>query len=60
MLQDLQQVELVDFGASREYPRQFIDKYTALLRAAAKSDRTTCESLSVDLGYLTGLESPVG
>ncbi|RAL62336.1 hypothetical protein DID88_004902 [Monilinia fructigena] len=32
-------LELLDFGASREYPEQFITKYTQLLNAASRSDR---------------------
>ncbi|KAE9374513.1 ABC1-domain-containing protein [Stipitochalara longipes BDJ] len=50
-------LELLDFGASREYPEEFITKYTQLLAAASKSDRETVENLSIDLGYLTGHES---
>lgn len=50
-------LELLDFGASREYPEEFITKYTQLLNAASKSDEETVRQLSVDLGYLTGHES---
>lgn len=50
-------LELLDFGASREYPQEFIDKYTALLFAASRSDRDAVRSLSIDLRYLTGQES---
>jgi aarF domain-containing kinase len=50
-------LELLDFGASREYPEDFIDKYTRLLLAASKSDKKTIRELSIDLGYLTGQES---
>ncbi|KAM3073847.1 hypothetical protein ACMFMG_008470 [Clarireedia jacksonii] len=50
-------LELLDFGASREYPEDFITKYTSLLFAASKSDRNTVRDLSIDLGYLTGGES---
>jgi aarF domain-containing kinase len=50
-------LELLDFGASREYPEEFITKYTQLLAAASKSDRETVRNLSIDLGYLTGHES---
>jgi aarF domain-containing kinase len=52
-------LELLDFGASREYPEQFITKYTQLLAAASRSDRETVRDLSIDLGYLTGYESKV-
>ncbi|ELR10403.1 hypothetical protein VC83_00492 [Pseudogymnoascus destructans] len=50
-------LELLDFGASREYPEEFITKYTQLLNAASKSDEETVRKFSVDLGYLTGHES---
>lgn len=52
-------LELLDFGASREYPEEFITKYTQLLAAASRSDRETVRDLSIDLGYLTGHESKV-
>jgi aarF domain-containing kinase len=50
-------LELLDFGASREYPEEFIIKYTSLLAAASRSDRETVRHLSIELGYLTGHES---
>jgi aarF domain-containing kinase len=50
-------LELLDFGASREYPEEFISRYTRLLLAASKSDKDTVRSISIDLGYLTGHES---
>ncbi|KAF3760197.1 hypothetical protein M406DRAFT_358537 [Cryphonectria parasitica EP155] len=48
---------LLDFGASREYPEQFITLYVQLLAAASRSDRETVKDLSEKLGYLTGHES---
>ncbi|KAB8254702.1 ABC1 family-domain-containing protein [Aspergillus pseudonomiae] len=50
-------LELLDFGASREYPTEFITKYINTLVAASRNDRETCHRLSIDLGYLTGHES---
>lgn len=50
-------LELLDFGASREYPEEFISRYTCLLLAASKSDKDTVRDLSIELGYLTGHES---
>ncbi|KAF7717646.1 Uncharacterized protein PECH_002977 [Penicillium ucsense] len=50
-------LELLDFGASREYPKEFIDKYVRTLVAASRNDRQACRDLSVELGYLTGMES---
>ncbi|KAF3400023.1 Protein ABC1 [Penicillium rolfsii] len=50
-------LELLDFGASREYPEEFINKYVRTLVAASRNDRAACHDLSVELGYLTGMES---
>jgi aarF domain-containing kinase len=50
-------LELLDFGASREYPAEFIEPYIEVLRAAARGDRAAVRDLSVRLGYLTGDES---
>ncbi|KAJ6109890.1 Protein ABC1 [Penicillium sp. IBT 16267x] len=53
----INRLELLDFGASRAYPEEFISKYVRTLVAAASNDRKACHDLSVELGYLTGLES---
>ncbi|KKA23276.1 Molecular chaperone (ABC1) [Rasamsonia emersonii CBS 393.64] len=50
-------LELLDFGASREYPEEFIDTYVRTLVAASRNDKEACRELSVKLGYLTGYES---
>jgi aarF domain-containing kinase len=50
-------LELLDFGASREYPDEFIDLYVRLLEAASRTDRDAVKTLSEQLGYLTGHES---
>jgi aarF domain-containing kinase len=54
---ETKKLELLDFGASREYPEVFITKYKELLAAASRSDKEMVRLLSVDLGYLTGHES---
>jgi aarF domain-containing kinase len=54
-----QQIELLDFGASRDYPDEFIMPYIDILRASAHSDRVAVRDLSIKLGYLTGSESSV-
>ncbi|RFU27410.1 hypothetical protein B7463_g8940, partial [Scytalidium lignicola] len=54
---DKQKLELLDFGASREYPEEFIINYTLLLEAASRADKKKVRELSVKLGYLTGEES---
>ncbi|PNS15484.1 Protein ABC1, mitochondrial [Sphaceloma murrayae] len=50
-------LELLDFGASREYPAEFVTPYVQLLIAASKNDRATVRERSIELGYLTGQES---
>ncbi|KAL7625019.1 hypothetical protein AAE478_004233 [Parahypoxylon ruwenzoriense] len=50
-------LELLDFGASREFPPRFVALYVGLLAAAARSDRGAIKELSEQLGYLTGHES---
>ena len=50
-------LELLDFGASREYPDKFIMPYIQILKAASSNDRNACRDLSIQLGYLTGYES---
>ncbi|KAI6295467.1 hypothetical protein MCOR33_007617 [Pyricularia grisea] len=52
-------LELLDFGASREYPERFVSLYVRLLYAASKGDREGVRVLSEELGYLTGHESRV-
>ena len=51
-------IELLDFGAARDFGDDFISNYVKVLRAAVKKDAKRVEKISRDLGYLTGLESP--
>ena len=53
------QIELVDFGATRTYSKEFMDKWLSLLQSAAASDREACIDWSLKLGYLTGEENQV-
>ncbi|KIW90363.1 uncharacterized protein Z519_09008 [Cladophialophora bantiana CBS 173.52] len=50
-------LELLDFGASREFPDKFIQLYIKTLVAASRKDRDACRDFSIQLGYLTGYES---
>ncbi|KAL7925277.1 ABC1 family domain-containing protein [Trichoderma austrokoningii] len=50
-------LELLDFGASREFPEEFISQYVRLLESASRSDREGVKAHSERLGYLTGHES---
>ena len=53
------QIELVDFGATRIYSKEFMDKWLSLLQSAAAGDREACIDWSLKLGYLTGEENQV-
>lgn len=55
--ENTKQVELLDFGAARDFNDEFIDNYVNVLRAAIRKDRKAIEEISKKLGYLTGLES---
>jgi aarF domain-containing kinase len=50
---------LIDFGASREYSKEFMDGWYRLLMSAVKGDRETMKIESENLGYLTGEENEV-
>ena len=50
-------LELLDFGASREFSDRFIQPYIQILLSASQHDRDRCRELSIQLGYLTGHES---
>ncbi|OAV89561.1 Atypical/ABC1/ABC1-A protein kinase [Puccinia triticina 1-1 BBBD Race 1] len=54
--EDTQQIELIDFGATREYSEKFIDAYLKLLKAGIDGSRADCIEASIELGYLTGNE----
>lgn len=51
------QLELIDFGATREYTPEFMDVYGKLLDAAIEQDREAAIRYSNELGYFTGQES---
>jgi aarF domain-containing kinase len=50
-------IGLLDFGASRAFPKSFVDDYLRLVWAAAQCDRKTIEEVSVHIGFLTGHET---
>ncbi|KJA22614.1 hypothetical protein HYPSUDRAFT_185942 [Hypholoma sublateritium FD-334 SS-4] len=51
------QIELVDFGATRTYSKEFMDNWFSILQAAALGDREECIASSLRIGYLTGEEN---
>ncbi|XP_075387589.1 atypical kinase COQ8A, mitochondrial [Tenrec ecaudatus] len=52
----LHKVALLDFGATREYDRNFTDLYIQIIRAAADRDRETVLKKSIEMKFLTGYE----
>ncbi|KAJ3191567.1 hypothetical protein HK101_007594 [Irineochytrium annulatum] len=50
-------INLLDFGAAREFEKDFTDSYVHLLIAASKGDVDGCVHWSKVLGFLTGMES---
>ncbi|KAL5525376.1 hypothetical protein ACEPAF_9246 [Sanghuangporus sanghuang] len=51
------QIELIDFGATRSYSKEFIDKWMRILQAAVAEDYDACVHWSLELGYIKGGES---
>jgi len=53
------QIQLIDFGASREYSKEFMDDWLRLLQSGVDGDARRSAHYSRKLGYLTGEESKV-
>ncbi|MCO5547704.1 hypothetical protein L7F22_001155 [Adiantum nelumboides] len=52
-------INLIDFGAARDYPEHFVDNYLKMVHACANRDRKNVLEMSCKLGFLTGEESSV-
>ncbi|EPS70264.1 hypothetical protein M569_04492, partial [Genlisea aurea] len=52
-------INLIDFGAAREYKKHFVDDYLRMVLACANCDREGVVEMSTRLGFLTGEESEV-
>ncbi|KAJ8748583.1 hypothetical protein K2173_003485 [Erythroxylum novogranatense] len=52
-------INLIDFGAARDYPKSFVDNYLRMVVACANSDRDAVIEMSKRLGFLTGMESEI-
>ncbi|XP_073029037.1 protein ABC transporter 1, mitochondrial isoform X1 [Primulina eburnea] len=52
-------INLIDFGAARDYPKHFVDNYLRMVLACANSDRDRVIEMSRRLGFLTGHESEI-
>uniref|UniRef100_V5EUY1 ABC1 atypical kinase-like domain-containing protein n=2 Tax=Kalmanozyma brasiliensis (strain GHG001) TaxID=1365824 RepID=V5EUY1_KALBG len=50
-------IQLIDFGATREYSKTFMDNWLSMLQAAIAGDYDNCIIWSRKVGYLTGDES---
>lgn len=52
-------INLIDFGAARDYPKNFVDDYLRMVIACANKDRDAVITMSRRLGFLSGEESEV-
>ncbi|KAL1544925.1 mitochondrial chaperone [Salvia divinorum] len=52
-------INLIDFGAARDYPKEFVDDYLRMVRSCGNSDREMVIEMSRRLGFLTGMESEI-
>ena len=50
-------IALIDFGATREYSKDFVDGYIRIVWAAANRDEETLMAQSYRMGFLTGQEN---
>ncbi|XP_028156281.1 atypical kinase COQ8B, mitochondrial [Ostrinia furnacalis] len=53
------QVILLDFGATREYSKEFMDQYIEIIKAASEGDRAAILRMSKEMKFLTGYESKI-
>ncbi|XP_060809680.1 atypical kinase COQ8A, mitochondrial isoform X2 [Amyelois transitella] len=53
------QVILLDFGATREYSKEFMDQYIEIIKAASDGDRQAILQMSRQMKFLTGYESKI-
>lgn len=49
----------MDFGATREYDKAFMDMYIQVIKSAADGDREGVLKMSQAMGFLTGYETKV-
>ncbi len=52
-------IHLIDFGAAKEYPPEFVAEYLEMVKGCAEKDAKTIVDRSTALGFLTGDESKV-
>lgn len=52
-------INLIDFGAARDYPKHFVDDYLRMVLACADGDQESIVEMSRRLGFITGMESDI-
>ncbi|XP_015891827.3 protein ABC transporter 1, mitochondrial [Ziziphus jujuba] len=52
-------INLIDFGAARDFPKSFVDNYLRMVLACANGDRDVVIEMSKRLGFLSGIESEI-
>lgn len=52
-------INLIDFGAARDYPKHFVDNYLRMVLACANRDKENVIKMSCRLGFLTGMEPQI-
>lgn len=57
--EDAKMINLIDFGAARDYPKRFVDDYLRMVLACGNRDRDAVLEMSRRLGFLTGMEADV-
>lgn len=57
--EDAKMINLIDFGAARDYPKRFVDDYLRMVLACGNRDRDSVLEMSHRLGFLTGMEADV-
>ncbi|KAL9233683.1 hypothetical protein vseg_008646 [Gypsophila vaccaria] len=52
-------INLIDFGAARDFPKTFVDDYLRMVVACANCDKDAVIEMSRRLGFLSGVESEI-
>lgn len=52
-------INLLDFGAAREFEKSFTTKYINVIKSAIEGKVDSIIQGSIEMGFLTGMESPV-
>ncbi|XP_054154402.1 atypical kinase COQ8B, mitochondrial-like [Oppia nitens] len=52
-------INLLDFGSTRDFSKEFVNKYMDVIKASADQDRERVVECSKTIGFLTGYETQV-